>query len=172
MGGELFDKSFDRLIGNEGGYVDNPEDPGGETNWGITWPILHEAIGMGLVPSGTTIASLTRPQSKIIYREIFWDRGRMDEFDGAISFQVFDAAVNHGIPNAVRIMQRAAGVADDGHIGPITIAAVKAKSITDMLMLFVAYRIRFWTSLSKWKTFGRGWANRAADDLIYASEDS
>jgi lysozyme family protein len=167
-----YDQAFDRLMGNEGGYVDNPKDPGGETNWGITWPILREAIGMGLIPAGTTIASLTRPQAKIIYREIFWDRAHMDEYDGSIAFQVFDAAVNHGIHNAVRILQRAAGVADDGHIGPITIAAVKAKSVTDMLMLFVAYRIRFWTALSTWVTFGRGWANRAADDLIYASEDS
>ena len=157
-----FDQAFDRLIGNEGGYSNNPADPGGETNWGISkrsYPNVD-------------IANLTRDGAKAIYLQDFWQRGHMDEYDAAISFQVFDMAVNSGIETAVRILQQAAGVADDGHIGPITVAAIKAKSVTDMLMLFIAYRIKFWTKLSTWNTFGRGWANRAADDLIYAAQDS
>ena len=157
-----FDQAFDRLISNEGGYVNNPADPGGETNWGISkrsYPNVD-------------IANLSREGAQAIYLQDFWQRGHMDEYDPAIAFQVFDAAVNHGIETAVCLLQRAAGVADDGHIGPITVAAVKAKSVTDMLMLFIAYRIKFWTKLSTWKDFGRGWANRAADDLIYAAQDS
>lgn len=167
-----FDMAFDRLLGNEGKYVNRADDPGGETNWGITWPKLREAIALNLVPATTTIRDLTRDQAKIIYRELFWLRGHMDEYDAAIAFQVFDAAVNHGIDNAVRILQRAAGVADDGHIGPVTLAAIKAISVTDMLMRFVAFRIKFWTALSTWPSFGRGWANRAADDLLYAAQDA
>lgn len=157
-----FDQAFDRLISNEGGYVNNPADPGGETNWGISkrsYPNVN-------------IKELTREGAKQIYLTDFWQRGHMDEYDQAIAFQVFDAAVNHGIETAVRLLQRAAGVADDGYIGPVTIAAVKAKSVTDMLMLFIAYRIKFWTRLSHWPNFGRGWANRAADDMIYAAQDS
>ena len=157
-----FDQAFDRLISNEGGYVNNLADPGGETQWGISkrsYPNVD-------------IKSLTRAQAKEIYRTDFWARGSMQQFDGSVAFQVFDAAVNHGIETAVRMLQRAAGVADDGHIGPVSIAAVKAKSVTDVLMLFIAERIRFWTRLSTWPTFGKGWANRAADDLTYAAEDS
>lgn len=157
-----FHQAFDRLISNEGGYVNHLDDPGGETKFGISkrsYPRID-------------IKNLTRDQAKQIYRTDFWERGCMEQYDGAISFQVFDAAVNHGIENAIRLLQKAAGVADDGHIGPVTIAAVKAKSVTDMLMLFIAQRIRFWTKLSTWPTFGKGWANRAADDLIYAAEDS
>lgn len=157
-----FDQAFDRLISNEGGYVNNPRDPGGETKFGISkrsYPALE-------------IEALNREDARAIYLRDFWKRGRMDEYDGAISFQVFDAAVNHGMGTALRLLQRAAGVADDGYIGPVTVAAVKAKSVTDMLMLFVAYRIKFWTKLSTWDEFGRGWANRAADNLIYAAEDS
>ena len=157
-----FDQAFDRLISNEGGYVNNPADPGGETQWGIskrTYPDLD-------------IKSLTRDDAKAIYLRDFWQRGQMDQYDPAIAFQVFDAAVNHGIETALRLLQRAAGVADDGHIGPVTVAAVKAKSVTDMLMLYIAHRIKFWTKLSTWQTFGKGWANRAADDLIYAAVDS
>jgi lysozyme family protein len=157
-----FDQAFDRLISNEGGYVNNPADPGGETQWGISkrsYPNVD-------------IKNLTRAQAKEIYRVDFWARGSMQQFDGAVAFQVFDAAVNHGIETAVRMLQRAAGVADDGHIGPVSIAAVTARSVTDVLMLFIAERIRFWTRLSTWSTFSKGWANRAADDLVYAAEDS
>lgn len=157
-----FDQAFERLMGNEGGYTPGKGDPGGETKFGISkrsYPTID-------------IANLTRDDAKEIYRRDFWQRGSMDQYDGAIAFQAFDAAVNHGIETAIRLLQRAAGVADDGHIGPITIAAIKRKSTTDMLMLFIAQRIKFWTKLSTWPTFGRGWANRAADDLIYAAEDA
>lgn len=157
-----FDQAFDRLISNEGGYCNVVGDPGGETNWGISkrsYPSVN-------------IKDLTREDAKEIYRKDFWQRGQMDQYDPAIAFQVFDAAVNHGIETALRLLQRAAGVADDGHIGPITVAAVKAKSVTDMLMLYIAHRIKFWTKLTTWDKFGKGWANRAADDLIYAAEDS
>ena len=157
-----FDQAFDRLISNEGGYVNNQADPGGETKFGIakrSYPLVD-------------VANLTRDQAREIYRRDFWGRGRMDEYDPAIAFQVFDAAVNHGIETAIRLLQRAVGVADDGHVGPVTVAAIKSKSVTDMLMLFIAERIRFWTKLSTWPQFGRGWANRAADDLVYAAEDA
>ncbi len=157
-----FDIAFDRLMGNEGGYVNNPADPGGETKWGISkrsYPNLD-------------IANLTREQAKEIYRTDFWQRARMDEIDPAIAFQVFDAAVNHSIETAVRMMQRAAGVADDGHIGPVTIAAVRGKTVTDMLMLLTAERLEFWAKLTTFDTFGRGWTRRAAKDLRYAAEDA
>lgn len=157
-----FDQAFDRLMGNEGGYSNNPADPGGETNWGIakrSYPNVD-------------IKNLTREQAKEIYLRDFWERGQMAQYDPAIAFQVFDAAVNHGIETAVRLLQRAAGVAEDGHIGAVTVAAVNAKSVTDMLMLFVAHRLKFWAKLSTWAAFGRGWAVRAADDLIFAAEDS
>lgn len=166
-----FDKAFDRLMGNEGGYSNNPVDPGGETNWGITWPVLREAIASNIIPVGTTIASLTRDQAKAIYYAFFWLRGQMNQYDGAISFQAFDAAVNHGIPRAVKLLQKAAGVKLDGEVGPVTVAAIKSKRVTDMLALFIAARLEFWTDLSTWSTFGRGWAKRCVADIRYAVID-
>lgn len=167
-----FDLAFDRLMGNEGGYVNLPTDPGGETNWGITWPCLREAIALGLVEPETTIAKLTREQARVIFEALFWKRARMDELDPAVAFQVFDAAVNHSIETAVRMLQRAAGVADDGHIGPVTVSAVNGRSVTDLVMLFTAERLDFWRRLSTWPTFGKGWAGRAANNLRLAAEDS
>ncbi len=139
-----FYQAFDRLINNEGGYTPGTGDPGGETNWGISkrsYPDLD-------------IKALTREDAKAIYLRDFWQRGQMDQYDGAIAFQVFDFAVNSGIETAVRYLQRAVGVADDGHIGPITVAAIKALSVPHVLALFIAERLDFWRKLSTWPRFG------------------
>lgn len=155
-----FDQAFDRLIGNEGGYTNNPADPGGETNWGIckrSYPNVD-------------IKGLTKEGAKFIYLRDFWNP--LGDADPAIKFQVFDFAVNSGIQTAIRKLQAAIEVADDGHWGPLSAAKLAECDKNDVLMRFVAQRLRFWTSLSTWSTFGKGWANRAAKQLEYASEDN
>lgn len=97
-----FDLAFDRLISNEGGYINVAGDPGGETKYGIS---KRSYLNID-------IKNLTRDQAKEIYRTDFWMRGQIDQLDPAIAFQVFDVAVNSGIETAVRMLQRAAGVAD------------------------------------------------------------
>jgi len=157
-----FDTAFDRLMGHEGGYVNNPADPGGETNWGIskrTYPDVD-------------IKNLTRDQAKEIYRIDFWLRGQMDQFDPAVAFQAFDFAVNSGIETAIRKLQAAAGVADDGHIGPVTVAAIKNRGVNDMIMLLTAERIEYQAKLKNGDTFWRGWMRRNAGNLRYAATDN
>lgn len=161
-----FDMAFDRLIGHEGGYVNHPDDPGGETNWGITKRTAREVGYVG------DMRDLSRQQAKQIYKEAYWQRARCEELDGAIAFQVFDAAVNHGIGNAIRFLQRAAGVADDGAVGPVTMAAVQAMSVTDVLARFNAARLDFYTKLSTWPSFGKGWVRRVAGNLRYGADDA
>ncbi len=161
-----FDEAFERLIGHEGGYVNHPRDPGGETNWGVT---LRTARAEGY--SGP-MRAMTRDQAREIYRTAYWGRARADQYDPAIGFQVFDAAVNHGIGNAVRFLQRAVGVADDGAVGPVTLAAVRKVTVTDVLSRFNAERLDFYTKLTTWPSFGKGWARRVAGNLRYAAQDS
>jgi lysozyme family protein len=161
-----FDQAFDRLISHEGGYVNHPADPGGETNWGVT---LRTARAAGYTGSMKT---LTREQARVIYRSEYWARARADSYDGAIGFQLFDAAVNHGIENAVRFLQRAVNVADDGAVGPKTLAAISSMSVTDVLSRFNAERLDFYTKLSTWPSFGKGWARRIVGNLRYAAEDA
>lgn len=164
--GITFDEAFDRLIGHEGGYVDHPDDPGGATNWGIT-----ERTARAHGYDGD-MRALTRETARRIYRESYWDRARADQYDGAIGYQLFDAAVNHGIGNAVRMLQRAVGVADDGAVGPVTLVAIQAMTPTDVLMRFNAERLMFYTALSTWPSFGRGWARRVAGNLKYGADDA
>lgn len=161
-----FDQAFERLIAHEGGYVNHPDDPGGETNWGIT---ARTARANGYTGS---MRELTRRQAREIYRVAYWGRARADDYDPAIGFQLFDAAVNHGIGNAIRFLQRAVGVADDGIVGPQTVAAINSMQTTDVLARFNAERLDFYTRLSTWPSFGRGWVRRVAENLRYASEDA
>lgn len=157
-----FDEAFIRLIGHEGGYTEGKNDPGGETKFGISkrqYPDLD-------------IKNLTRDQAKAIYRRDFWDRGQMDQFDPAVAFQTFDFAVNSGIETAIRKLQAAAGVADDGHIGPVTVAAIKNRGVNDMIMLLTAERIEYQAKLKNGDTFWRGWMRRNAGNLRYAATDN
>ena len=157
----LFDTAFDRLLGNEGGYTNNPADPGGETNWGISkasYPALD-------------IKNLTRDDAKAIYLRDFWNRVHADVLHPAIAFQAFDLAVNSGIETSVRLLQRALGVPDDGYWGPVTRNAAQAMPDAKLVMRFVAERLDFWRELPRWPKFGSGWAGRAAQDLRYGAED-
>lgn len=156
-----FDNYFDRLIGHEGGYVNDARDSGGETNWGISkraYPHLN-------------IKELTREQAKDIYRRDYWGRMQGDLLPTEVAFQVFDAAVNHGIGNAIRWLQRAAGVADDGHLGPISLGSIRSKAPVDLVLLFNAERLDFYTKLSGWEVYGKGWVRRVSNNLRYAADD-
>lgn len=161
-----FDAAFERVIGHEGGYVDHPDDPGGATNWGITERVAREHGYTG------SMRLLTREQAREIYRIGYWQRAQADQYDPAIGFQLFDAAVNHGIGNAIRMLQRAVGVADDGQVGPVTVAAVRAHDPADVIVRFNAERLDFYTRLSTWPSFGRGWARRIAGNLRYGATDT
>lgn len=157
-----FDDVFDRLIGHEGGYSNNPDDPGGETNWGISkrsYPHLN-------------IAALTREDARAIYLRDFWQRIHADQLFDGVAFQLFDFAVNSAIETAVRLYQRALDVADDGHWGPVSAAAAAAMSESDQILGLNAERLDFMTRLKNWPTAGRGWARRIAQNLRYGADDS
>lgn len=157
-----FNTAFDRLIGHEQGYVNNPNDPGGETNWGISkrsYPLLD-------------IKNLTRDQSKEIYLRDFWNRINADKLPDGVAYQLFDFAVNSGIETAVRYFQRALGVADDGHWGTFSQAAADQASESDMIMGLNAERLDFMTRLSNWPNASKGWARRVSQNLRYGVQDS
>ena len=155
-----FDDAFFRLLGNEGRYSFNPADPGGETNFGISKRSYPDV----------DIKALTVDGAKVIYLRDFWNP--IGDADAGIKFQVFDFAVNSGMQTAIRKLQAAIGVADDGHWGPISAAKLATLNTGDVMMRFIGQRLRFWASLSTWLTFGRGWAIRAATDLDFAAEDN
>jgi lysozyme family protein len=154
-----FDSAFDRLIGHEGGYAYSPSDPGGETMWGVTQKVA--------VANGYTgrMRDLPRDKAKEIYRAKYWDAVQADKLPEALRFEVFDAAVNSGVSQAVEWIQRIAGVADDGVLGPLTLDAIAKLNGYAAAAAYNGTRLDFMTSLPTWGSFSRGWARRIAGNL-------
>lgn len=157
-----FTEAIERVLGHEGGYVNDPSDPGGETKWGISkrsYPNLN-------------IAELTREDAIAIYYRDFWQPIAHLTSGMAVAYQLLDFAVNSGMGTARRALQRALGVAPDGIIGPITRTALERANESDVVMRLLAERLEFMASLSNWPQHGRGWARRIARNLRYAAADT
>lgn len=160
-----FDQAFHKLLGHEGGFSDNPYDPGNWTGGGVNVGELRGTkygIAANTYPN-EDIRNLTVERAKEIYRLDFWNRVRADDLPAEVRYAVFDAAVNSGAAQAARWLQRAVGVRDDGVIGPVTLAAVQDAEPQALLRRLLSVRLRFMTDLSTWTAFGRGWARRIAD---------
>lgn len=157
-----FDRAFAALIGNEGGYSNNPKDPGGETMFGVTARVARAHGYTG--PMRDLPLSFARAIAKAEY----WDPYKLDEVPAQIAFQVLDAAYNGGHP--AQWLQQAAGVTADGVIGPKTLEAVAAAEPAALCARFDAYRLQYLTDLPTWPTFGRGWARRIAANLLRAAQ--
>lgn len=169
-----FDKAFDRLIGHEAGYSSDNRDPGNWTGGKVGVGFLKGTkygIAANTYPD-LDIKNLTLEQAKHIYKKDWWDKLGADSLHSAIVFQLWDFAVNAGKSRAIKELQQVAGVPDDGIIGPKTIDAVKAMDVNDVLLKLNAERLKFYTSLSTWSTYGKGWTNRVAENLIYAASDN
>ena len=153
-----FDRAFTALLGNEGGYSNNPADKGGETNWGVTIAVARANGYSG------PMRDMPVEVAKKIYRSHYW----LDAFDNMpypVAFQVFDGAVNSGVTQSIKWLQQALGTKVDGIIGPVTMSAVAKADPLAVVIHFNAARLAFLTSLSTWPTFGKGWARRIADNL-------
>lgn len=157
-----FDEIFTRLIGHEGGYSNDKNDAGGETNWGISkrsYPNVN-------------IKGLTREGARSIYYVDFWTPLQGEKLYDGVAYALFDFAVNSGINTAVRYYQKSLGVADDGHFGAASLAAANAMSESDQIMRLTAERLKYMTKCQGWNSFGKGWVNRMAGNLYYGAQDS
>ena len=152
-----FDQAFDILLKHEGGFSNHAADPGGRTMFGITEAVAREVGYRG------DMRDLPLELAKRIYRSQYWDAVRADDLPTDIRYAVFDAAVNSGTAQAVRWLQRAVNVRDDGVIGPQTMLAVKTQNPEALRRRLLAQRLKFMSSLANWPAFGRGWARRIAD---------
>ena len=155
-----FETAFTRLLGHEGHYSNHVQDAGGETCWGVTIAVARADGYEG------SMKEMSVDVARTIYRREYWDKCRADSLSPDVRFPLFDAAVNSGVGQSIRWLQRALGVTDDGVIGPMTIAADKSAPGAVTAARMLGHRLQFMSSLSTWPAFGRGWANRIAKNLI------
>lgn len=154
-----FDDAFDLLLGNEGAYSNNANDPGGETMWGITRRVAIQEGYEG------DMHILPRETAKAIYKKRYWDELRCDRMPDALKFSLFDSAVNDGVKQTIKFLQRAMDVGDDGVLGPLTLDAAQRGNGLMLAVKLNAERLDFMTSLPTWGSFSRGWARRIAGNL-------
>lgn len=153
-----FDTAFEIVIGHEGGLVDNPADPGGLTKFGISQRAYP----------GEDIRNLTLERAKDLYRSDYWTPIKGDQLPQALALCLFDMAVNAGVSQAVRTLQKAIDVPVDGILGPGTLG--KALSLPEKILVpyMQAERILFLVSLPTFRDFGRGWTRRVISTAIEA----
>lgn len=169
MTASSFDGAFARTLKHEGGYVDHPADPGGATNLGITIGTLSGYLGRPATKG--EVKALTSERVKPIYRARYWDAMHGDELPAGVDFAVYDFGVNSGPSRAIAALQRAVGVADDGHLGPITLDAARLCDPATTVERICDDRMAFLRRLSTWRTFGKGWTTRVGEVRVQALDD-
>jgi len=163
------DQAIRLILKHEGGFVDHPRDPGGATNRGVTIGTLR-GLGMDLDGDGDVdvadLKALSEADAVTVYKRFYWDKVDGDLLPSGLDYTVADFAVNSGPRRAAEYLQRAVGVAADGHVGPVTIKAARAADTAKTINAICNARLGFMKRIQGgklWQTFGRGWQRRVDD---------
>ncbi|WP_072392063.1 TIGR02594 family protein [Hyphomicrobium sp. CS1GBMeth3] len=172
-GAEIFERALVHVLEMEGGYTDDPHDPGGPTNRGITLGVFAAWRKVAVTESNRlrlirALKAIDDETVREIYRTRYWERAHCAELAPPLALMHFDAAVNHGFGTAIRFLQDAVGAGVDGEIGPETRAKLAAAALSDTLDTYAAIRRRRYRALPHFWRFGRGWLARVDKILARA----
>jgi lysozyme family protein len=160
-----FDRCFAELLRHEGGYSNNPRDPGGMTNLGVTKRVYEEWVGHPV--SEAIMRGLTPQHVRALYKAKYWDVVKGDDLPAGVDLCVFDFAVNAGPNRAARYLQLMVGVIADGKIGPTTLRQlqqyVRTHDIPHAINRYQDLREAYYRKLKTFATFGRGWLRRNSE---------
>src|SRR5271155_2539571 len=164
-----FDAFLPLLLRFEGGYVNNPTDPGGETNMGVTIATFQQSAQslLDIEPTSENLQALTSRQAGIIYKSLYWDKIQGDAFDAQdLANIVCDFYVNAGT-HATTLLQQVmnnlgANIVVDGAIGTASMQALAALPQDQVYQAYRQGRIDYYTQLGqRFPQFLKGWLNRA-----------
>ena len=161
---ENLESSLKAILHHEGGYVNHPKDPGGETNLGVTKRVYEEYGGK------KDMKDLVVADVAPIYIERYWNKMKCDDLPGGLDLCVFDFGVNAGPGRAAKFLQRMIGVTQDGGIGPQTLGALQSMigedpkaGVHEAIEKYQSMRQEYYESLSTFSTFGKGWTRRVEE---------
>lgn len=155
-----FARALSLVLTSEGGWSDNPADPGGATMKGVTIATFRRYID----PKGTKadLRHITDAQLADVYKRQYWDAIGGDQLPDGVDYAVFDFAVNSGPGRAARYLQSVVGAPIDGAIGSATLDAAAKMPVGVVIDRLCDARLAFLKSLGTWDTFGKGWSARVA----------
>ena len=163
-----YDKCLETILHHEGGYVNHPKDPGGETNLGVTKRVYLEHGGT------KDMKDLLVEDVAPIYKKGYWDKMKGDELPNGLDLCVFDFGVNAGPGRSAKYLQTMIGTVADGGIGPNTLkklgAYVEEHGIGQCIEDFQGARQDYYEKLSTFATFGKGWTRRVDETTELAVE--
>ena len=163
-----YDKCLKAILHHEGGYVNHPKDPGGETNLGVTKRVYEEWGGE------KDMKDLLVEDVNPIYKKNYWDKCKCDDLPNGLDLCVFDFGVNAGPGRAAKFLQRMIGTTVDGGIGPNTLKAVESYveevGLETSIENYQSARQSYYEELSTFDTFGRGWTRRVEETTASAKE--
>ena len=163
-----WDKSFDLVMVNEGGFVDNKLDPGGATNWGCTQAVWEKYIGHTVTVDD--MKALTKEDVKPLYKRNYWDAIYGDALPSGLDYCIFDAAINSGVSRSSKWIQEIVGVFADGAIGNNTVSAIAQINPVALINEFCDKRQAFLESLKTFPVFGKCWTKRVQEVRIRSLE--
>lgn len=176
MPGRKIDRLIDHILKLEGGYVDHPNDRGGPTNYGITLKTLKEVRGSHV--TAEDVKALTEDDARRIYLDRYYHRPGFEELGNKPTLEavLLDSAVQHGPKQAVKFLQRALGVTEDGVLGPETLDAADRFSPGDSVLAarVLGRRLAFYARVledESQRPFASGWMNRLSRVLDQAYRD-
>lgn len=155
-----FARALSLVLASEGGWSDNPADPGGATMKGVTLANFRRYVKADATKAD--LRAISDAQVAMVYRRFYWDAIAGAELPDGVDYAVFDFAVNSGPGRAAKYLQAVLGVAQDGRIGPATLAAAGGKPAGAVIDVLCDARLAFLEKLPTWPSFGRGWSARVA----------
>ena len=160
---------------SEGGYVDDKDDPGGPTNYGITERVWHADLKLrGLPPSD--VRNVTKEIANRIFSEQYLSPVWFNRLPSGLDYTVGDYAVNSGPGQSIRDLQRVlndlgAKLTVDGHMGIATLAAVAEYETALIIIMLCTRRLAFMKKLKVWWKYKNGWTRRVMGEDTGAQDD-
>jgi lysozyme family protein len=151
-------KSLNLVLQSEGGYSDDPKDPGGRTNLGVTQSVWESWVGRA--SNEKEMRNLAHADVEPLYKRKYWDACDCDLLPDGLDYLVFDFAVNAGIGRSVKTLQSCVDATMDGQIGRNTLGAVSTFPVEVLIFKFSDEKVRFYKSLPTFSEFGKGWLER------------
>jgi lysozyme family protein len=151
-----FQECLDLVLKSEGGWVNHPSDPGGETNLGVTKAVWEEYVGHPV----KTMKDLTKDDVAPMYELKYWRPCYCEVLPRGLDFVVFSMGVNAGPGRSVKLLQQSIGCVPDGVIGPRTRELISASNSANLISKFSETRREYYRSLKTFPIFGKGWLAR------------